>query len=142
MPDNDLRARSLQALELWASGNDVEARDILDPGYLNHQEPDVHGEASAEGLATYEDLLSDYHRAFSESTVTVLMQMSEGDLVASRWEFSATNTGEYLGRPASGIRATWTGIQIDRHRDGRIVESWVDWDKFRLLRQLGLVEQP
>lgn len=142
MPDDDLRARSRQALDLWASEADVVARDILDPGYVNHQEPDVHGDVSAQKLPAYEALLADYHRAFSESTVKVFMQMAEGDLVTSRWEISATNTGEYLGRPATGVRATWTCIQIDRHDGGRIVESWINWDKFRLLHQLGLVEQP
>ena len=142
MPGDDIRARSRRALDLWASDTGVVARDILGPDYANHQEPDVHGDVSAQSLAAYKDLLTDYHRAFSESTVKVFMQMAEGDLVTSRWEISATNTGEYLRRPATGIRATWTGIQIDRHRDGRIIESWVDWDKFRLLRQLGLVEQP
>jgi predicted ester cyclase len=142
MPDDDIRARSRQALDLWASGADVVASDILDPDYVNHQEPDIHGDVATERLSVYEALLDDYHRAFSESTVKVFMQMAEGDLVTSRWEISATNTGEYLGRPATGVRATWTCIQIDRHDGGRIVESWINWDKFRLLHQLGLVEQP
>ena len=142
MPDADLLERSRQALDLWASGADVVAHDIFDPEYMNHQDPDIHGDVSVQTLPLYEALLADYHRAFSESTVKVFMQMTEGDLVASRWEISATNTGEYVGHPATGVRATWSCIEIDRHRDGRIIESWINWDKFRLLHRLGLVEQP
>jgi len=69
--------------------------------------------------------------------VRILLQIAEGDLVATRWQFTAIQTGEYLGHPPTGKEATWTGVQIDRFGDGRIVESWVDWDKFRLFEQLG-----
>ncbi|MCP4434672.1 MAG: ester cyclase [Actinomycetia bacterium] len=142
MPTEDKSGLSRQALELWASQSTAATGEVFGPGYVNHQEPDVKGEVSDQDLAEYEELLAGYHSAFSESEVTVVMQVAEGDLVASRWSFTATNTGDYLGRPATGVRATWTGIQIDRHEGGRIVESWVDWDKFRLLAQLGFVEQP
>lgn len=102
----------------------------------------VRGSVSAQGLPAYQSTLADYHSTFSDSEVGVLAQIAENGLVATRWEFSATNTGEYLRQSPTGARATWTGIQIDRHLDGLIVESWVDWDKFRLLQHLGLVEQP
>lgn len=142
MPEDDQKALSRQALELWASESATSAGEIFGPDYINHQEPNVRGEVSDQGLGEYEALLAGYHDAFSDSEVTVVMQVAEGDLVASRWSFTATNSGEYLGRPPTGARATWTGIQIDRHAGGRIVESWVDWDKFRLLAQLGFVDQP
>ncbi len=29
---------------------------------------------------------------------------------------------------------TWTGVSIDRFENGKIVESWVDWDKYRLFQ--------
>jgi hypothetical protein len=35
---------------------------------------------------------------------------------------------------------TWTGVQIDRIADGKIVESWVDWDKYRLFETLGFLK--
>ena len=50
------------------------------------------------------------------------------------------NTGTYLGRPPTGRRATWTGVQIDRFANGKIIESWVDWDKYRLFEALRFVK--
>jgi hypothetical protein len=32
-----------------------------------------------------------------------------------------------------------TGISIDRWQNGKIVESWVNWDALGLLQQLGAV---
>lgn len=130
---------SKRALSLWASDGGQDANALLAPGYVNHQEPSVRGEVVAESRDSYVDLLSEYHRAFSESVVDILLQVAEGDLVATRWEITATNTGEYLGNAPTGTTATWTGVQIDRSADGLVVESWVDWDKYRLLEALGIV---
>jgi hypothetical protein len=37
------------------------------------------------------------------------------------------------------VRETNSG---DRVEHGRIAESWVDWDKYRLFKALGLLGQP
>jgi predicted ester cyclase len=34
-----------------------------------------------------------------------------------------------------------TGIAIDRIQDGRIVETWVNWDTLGMMQQLGLVPE-
>ena len=136
---DDNKALARRANGLWASGNTDAFEDIFAADYVNHQEPAVEGGVLAEDLDTYKQLLRGYHDAFSRSTNKILTQIAEGDLVATRWEFTATQTGEYMGLAPTGKEATWTGIQIDRIANGRIVESWVDWDKYRLFQTLGLV---
>lgn len=128
-----------RANALWASGNTDDPDAIFSPGYVNHQESDVEGGVSARSLADWKALVAGHHAAFGQSRTRVLMQVAEADLVATRWEFSVTQTGPYLGHPPSGRAATWTGVQIDRIRDGRIVESWVDWDMYRQFEELGLL---
>jgi predicted ester cyclase len=91
-------------------------------------------------LEGWKAIVAECHTAFSDFDVAILTQVAEGDLVATRWQFEGTQRGEYLGRPPSGRRATWTGIQIDRFADGKIVESWVDWDKYRLFETLGFLD--
>jgi predicted ester cyclase len=71
---------------------------------------------------------------------SLLAAMPAASLAATRWQFSATQTGDYLGHPPTGRRATWTGVQIDRFENGRIAESWVDWDKYRLFEALGFLQ--
>ena len=77
--------------------------------------------------------------AFSNSTVRVLMQIAEGDLVATQWQITATQTGNYLGHAPSGKTVTWTGVSIDRFENGKIAESWVNWEKYSLFEGLGLL---
>ena len=136
---DDQKHMSRRSLELWASGNDDAPDDVFATDYINHQEPDAEGGVKAVDLAGWKAIVAECHSAFSDFRVDIRTQLGEGDLVATRWQFSATQTGPYLGHPPSGKRAVWTGIQIDRFENGKIAESWVDWDKYRLLNTLGIL---
>ena len=128
-----------RSLEFWASGNSDDVDEVFAASYVNHQEPSIEGDVKDLGLSDWKALVAGHHAAFSQSAVRILMQIAEGDLVATRWEFSVRHTGDYAGHAATGKTAVWTGIEIDRIEDGRIVESWVDWDKYRQLEMLGLI---
>ena len=137
---DEMKALARRSLEMWASGNKDTPDDVFAPAYVNHQEPDAEGDVTSVDLAGWKDIVAECRNAFSDFQVEVLTQLGEGDLVASRWQFAATQTGPYLGHPPSGKRAVWTGIQIDRFENGKIVESWVDWDKYRLFAALGFLD--
>jgi len=62
---------------------------------------------------------------------------AEGDKVAARITMSGTNTGSFMGIPATGKRVSFTGIYIARIADGKIVEHWGEEDSVSLLQQLG-----
>ena len=140
MPLEHEKSLSQRSLKMWGSNNTDKLEDIFARNYVNHQEPDAEGGVKSINLAGWKEVVAENHRAFSDFTVRILMQIAEGDLVATRWQFSATQTGVYLGHPPTGKRATWTGVQIDRFENGKIVESWVDWDKYRLFETLGFVK--
>lgn len=135
----DHKAASRHVLEMWGSGGSVPLEDVLAPAYVNHQMPDVQGGTSAKTLEEWKSLVADFHASFSETTVEILAQVAEGDLVATRWQLSGTSTSDFRGYTGTGKTATWTGVHTDRFENGKIVESWVDWDKYRFLDELGLL---
>jgi predicted ester cyclase len=137
---DDEKSLSRRAIDRWASNNSDSNKDIFATDYINHQEPYAAGGTQALSLEAWWELVSEYHDAFSNSKVRVLMQIAEGDLVATQWEISATQTGIYLGRDPSDKTVSWTGVSIDRFKDGKIVESWVNWDKYSLFEGLGLLK--
>ena len=139
MSTDEKKKLSRRALEMWASQNTDRTEDIFCENYVNHQEPDVEGGVSDKSLEAWKELVSGYHQSFSDSEVLVLMQIAQGDLVATRWQFTATHTGDFMGLAPTAKRVTWTGVQIDRFEHGKIAESWVDWDKYRFLEGLGIV---
>ena len=129
-----------RSLEMWASNNTDVPEDVFAENYVNHQEPDAAGGVKSLDLEGWKEVVRETRRAFSDFQVEILIQIAEGDLVATRWRFTGVNTGVYLGHPPTGKRAVWTGVQIDRFAGGKIVESWVDWDKYRLFAELGYLQ--
>ena len=77
--------------------------------------------------------------AFPNVHFTLHDEIAEGDKVVSRWSYVATNTGEFLGRPATQRQVTDQGIDIFRIANGKIVEMWVAQDSLGLLHELGVL---
>jgi steroid delta-isomerase-like uncharacterized protein len=78
-----------------------------------------------------------YRAAFPDVRMTVDELIVEGDKVAVRWHAEGTHQGELEGLAPTGKRVTVTGINIDHWQDGKIVESWAQWDNLGMARQLG-----
>ncbi|MGZ4173443.1 MAG: ester cyclase [Solirubrobacteraceae bacterium] len=68
--------------------------------------------------------------------------IAEGDRVVIHWHSTGTHQGELMGIPASGRSVHTTGIGIDRIVDGKIAESWTNWDTLGLLAQIGALPSP
>jgi predicted ester cyclase len=83
------------------------------------------------------DFLRMYHGAFSDAHITLDDVIVQGDKVVTRWTGRGTHDGNLMGIPPTGTSVEFTGIRIFRVADGQIVEGWVDWDTFGLMRQLG-----
>jgi predicted ester cyclase len=64
---------------------------------------------------------------------------AEGDQVAARITMSGTNTGNFMGIPATGKHVLFTGIYIARIANRKIVEHWGEEDGVSLLQQLGVL---
>jgi predicted ester cyclase len=45
-----------------------------------------------------------------------------------------------MGAAPTGKQCSYTYIAIDRIVDGKVVESWLEWDEAGLLRQMGVLE--
>jgi predicted ester cyclase len=114
--------------------------DVVAGNYQNRQEPDAADGTSTKGLRGWKELLKSYHEAFSNSKVEILGQIAENDMVATRWRITADHTGKFAGFAPTQKQSTWTGVSTDRFENGKIVESWVNWDKYSFLKGLGLVK--
>jgi steroid delta-isomerase-like uncharacterized protein len=95
--------------------------------------------APVEGPAGLIEAARGYRESFPDLRLTVNQSIAEGDHVATRWTAVGTHKGDLFGIAPTGKQATVTGITIDRWSDGKIVESWTNWDTMGLLQQLGAV---
>jgi predicted ester cyclase len=70
--------------------------------------------------------------------MTVVDLVADYDKVAARFTCSATQQGEWQGRPASGTRFERIDeVYFFRFQDGRITHAWGLEDNVERMRQLG-----
>jgi steroid delta-isomerase-like uncharacterized protein len=80
--------------------------------------------------------------AFPDMHWTLDEQIGEGDKVVSRFRWTGTQHGEFLGIPPSGRSVTVWGVVMDLVRDGVLSESRIIMDTVGLLQQLGAIPAP
>ncbi len=73
---------------------------------------------------------------------TVQEQIAEGDKVVSRFEWTGTHRGTFLGVPATDRTVTVWGMVIDRLDGGKIKDTRIIMDTLGLMMQLGVVPPP
>ena len=93
-----------------------------------------------QGLDTWkEGMVSTLAVAPPDLHLAIEDMIAEGDKVVVRFTWSFTHTVPFFGAEPTGKYISWTGISINRLRDGKIVEEWANLDSLGLERQLGRI---
>ena len=126
--------------EAMNRGNLGVVDEVVAPDYVDHDPANPSDlPPGPEGL---KQLMSGYRSAFPDVEMTIEDQIAEGDKVVTRWTARGTHQGDLMGIAPTGKQATITGIFVDRLANGKLVESWANWDTFGMLQQLGAVPAP
>ena len=80
--------------------------------------------------------------AFPDIQWIVDEQIAEGEKVVSRFTWTGTHRGEFLGIPPTGKRVKVWGVVMDVVRDGMLSESRIIMDTMGLLQQLDAIPAP
>ena len=94
------------------------------------------------GKREFEQVFNVILGAFPDLKVTPEAIFSEGELVTTRYSWTGTHSGAFLGTAPTGRPVTVTGISIYRVANGKIVEEWFQQDFLGLLQQLGAAPLP
>jgi steroid delta-isomerase-like uncharacterized protein len=87
-------------------------------------------------------LIMMYRAGFPDLRSEVEDMIAEDDKVVSRLTSTGTNTGEFMGMPATGKAITITEIHILRCEDGKLTEHWSNADNLGMMQQLGVIPMP
>src|ERR1700690_2101652 len=90
------------------------------------------------GLEGLKDVLRSMRRAFPDLHFSVEEQIAEGDKVLTRFEWTGTHQGDFLGVPATERHVKIWGMVIDRLLHGKIKETRIIMDTLGLMGQLGV----
>jgi len=125
--------------EVWNKGNLSVIDETSASNLVNHFTPPGMP-AGAEGFKQFAKV---YRAGFPDLHFTIDDMIAEGDKVVTRYTATGTNKGEIFGMPATGKKATVTGMTIARYdANGKSAEVWVNFDQLGLLQQLGVVPTP
>jgi predicted ester cyclase len=117
--------------ELWTRGRLEVADELMAPEHTHHLSgDDLGGPQEVKGLVTF------LRGAFPDLRFVIEDVVVAGDKVVVRWTAVGTHLGEFGGIPPSGRVVTWTGMDLVRLQDHRIVELWGNNDALGLREQL------
>jgi predicted ester cyclase len=132
-------------------GREEQIRKFLDEVFTRHDLTRLHnyldadlvshwlGDRTLHGLPAWKDGMASFFAAFPDAAYTLDDIFFAGDKGVWRGTWRATHRGEWEGIAPTGRTATWTVIIIGRFEGDKLVENWVEYDRYNLFRQLGAV---
>jgi len=123
--------------DVWNRKNLSTIDDLISADYVHH---DANSPA-ASGIDGYKQFVNYYMNAFPDADFTIDDAFTDGQNEVIRWTVVGTHEGELAGIPRTGRRFSVTGITIARIANGKITESWNNWDALGLMQQLGVVSE-
>lgn len=104
----------------YQANDAAQLHELLAGDFTAHGLPPELGQ----GPAAMTALAALVHGALADCRTDVEDLVVDDDRVAARYTTRARHVGELFGAAPSGRVVTFTGIEIYRLRDGRIVEYW------------------
>lgn len=120
--------------EVFSKGNLDYLDRNCDPAYRVHDP--LTGDRDLSGLK--KDVES-YRAAFPDLKATIVGICCEGDTVCTLWRCTGTFEKPFMGVQPTGKKMTVEGIGFDRFRNGKLLESYVQWDTLKFLQGLGVI---
>lgn len=118
---------------VWNGRNYDAAADLYGEDYVN---------PFGSGPAARVEPIRRYHEAFPDLHLDIEELIVAGDTVVLRTAFRGTDTGGYVGRPATGRAVDEWVVTIMHFDRDKVVREWIGADKLGLFIQLGVVDSP
>jgi predicted ester cyclase len=121
------KATERRMVEQALNRGDMKAvEECLDDGFVYHGP----GGAEIKGIEGYQHFLANLRTYYPDMRVTIEDIIGEGDMVATRTSSVFTFKGKAI---------TMSGSILDRFKGGKITETWEQYDRLDLYRQLGIL---
>jgi steroid delta-isomerase-like uncharacterized protein len=122
--------------EVWNKRRLELVDEIISPSHALH---DPNLTDSSVGPDAYKRQVSRFIAGIPDLRLTIEDIVGEKEKLAVAWTISGTHTGEFMGIPATNKKVYVEGITINHIVDGKIMDSYISWDTFGMMQQLGVV---
>ncbi len=121
--------------EVWNKGREDAIGEMMAAHTKGHGLKGPDGK-EIDGMAAFKSFHKTFRSAFSDIHIKVEATVTEGDWTVARCLVTGTHTGDSLGRPSTGKPVQFRGMTMARLKDGKIVESWNNFDFMTMYKQL------
>lgn len=95
-----------------------------------------------QGREGLKEIISSLLLAFPDMHWVIDESIAEGAKVVTRFTWTGTHRGVFLGIPATGRHVSVKGVVIDRLENGKMADSRILMDNLSLMQQLGVIPAP
>jgi len=121
----------------WNQRDMNAVKQLMDPSHVPHGPVTDQFPQGIEGTKAF---MSTFLTAFPDTKATIEKQEAQGDQVKTTLTFTGTQTGVLMDNPATGKKVTVPVTVTDKIVNGKIVETWSEWDAMDMMQQLGVQE--
>ena len=118
--------------EFFGKGNTDITKEVFAENFVNHSAPPN----SPTDVGPMVKFVTALHHGFSDISVEIQEIFGEGDKVCVRKTITATHTGEFMGKPATGKKIVMHIMDIEMLQDGKITDRWNQSDFPQVLQSL------
>ena len=123
--------------DLWNRGDLSKLDAIIDPAYINHNPSMPDPPCGPEGLRP---IILEMRKGIPDLHYTIEDTVITEDRVVARVLVEGTHLDTLFGIPPTGRRIEIRQINIERIKNGKIVEHWRVTEELKMMQQLGLVQ--
>jgi len=95
-----------------------------------------------QGREGLKEVIGAMRAAFPDIHWVLDEMIAEDDKVVSRFTWTGTHHGSFLGIPPTGRKVSVKGVVIDRLEAGRMADSRILMDTMSMMQQLGVIPVP
>lgn len=117
--------------EIWNKRNLAIVDELYAPHYIGHIAASAEPIRGPEALKSFAAM---FQFAFPDIHFVIEDQVAEGSKVASRWTVYGNQQRMLKGILPRGTVISLSGISIQQLDEGKIIESWDNWDALPLLQ--------
>ena len=121
--------------EVWGLGNVEFAKKIFDENYIRHDLRPGHPLAGAAGQM---QIAGDFRKAFPDLQIAIDLIFGDDEYIAARWTMSGTHAAAWGNHEATNKTVNFSGVNIFRFENGKVMEIWNHRDDLGLYQQLGV----
>ena len=107
--------------------------EFVHPDYIEHT-------MKLKGLEGVKQMMTKFFKGFPDLHVTIERIIAEDDMVWIKVKITGTHFGEYNGLTPTGKKVTFSGVDIARLENGKIIEAESVNDFLDFYKDLNVIE--